>query len=284
LAQRRADPVQPERHVIVDISAYLGHWPFHPLRQRSAEDLIALMDRKGIDKAVVSSLDAIFYRNSQAGNEEMADEVQPHWDRLVPFATVNPTYAGWQEDVVRCHEELGMRGIRVYPYYHGYSLGDKCCAELLAVAGERSLPVAISLRMEDRRQRHWLDTAEDLEPTEVVEVVLRFPGTSFMILNGKGDSAVWAPLRGANVVIGISRLSNLRLRAPPGDDSLTGLIACLGADKLAFATGIPIKYADPALLKVEILEADDSVKQAILWRNAARMLGQSDAGKALAIG
>ena len=185
---------------------------------------------------------------------------------------------------MRCHEELGMKGIRVYPYYHGYSLADECCAELLAVAGERNLPVAIPLRMEDRRQRHWMDTAEDLDPAEVVEAILRCPRVSFMILNGRGDTAVWAPLRDANVLMGISRLSNLRLRLPPADASLPGLIACLGADKLAFGTGIPIKYPDPALLKVEILEASDSVKQAILWRNATRVLAPSDGDEAVAGG
>ena len=124
--------------MIIDINAYLGHWPFHPLRHRAAGDLITLMDRKDIDQAVVSSLHAILYKNSQAGNEEMADEIGPHRDRLIPFATINPTYAGWRDDVERCHKELGMRGIRIYPSYHGYSLSDRSSVDLLAVAGEQA--------------------------------------------------------------------------------------------------------------------------------------------------
>lgn len=258
--------------MIIDINAYLGHWPFRPLRDRTAEALVTWMDRKGIDRAVVSSLDAILYKNSQAGNEELAAAVAPYPDRLIPFATINPTYAAWEEDLERCHTELGMKGTRIYPSYHGYTVQDRVLADLIAAAAGSDWPVAIPLRMEDRRQQHWMDTAEDIAAAAVAELVSRFPEAQFMILNGIGDAADWAPLAQARVLIDISRLSNLRLRPPPRDASIPALIAALGADKLAFGTGMPIKYPDPALLKVDILDADESVKERIRWRNAAEML------------
>ena len=152
---------------LIDINAYLGHWPFRRLRDSTAAELIALMDRKGISKAVVSSLDAIFYRNCQAGNEQLAAEVAPYPERLLAFATVNPTYAAWEEDVSQCQEAWGMKGIRMFPAYHGYTLHDASCDRLMALARERNLPVALPLRMEDRRQQHWMDTAEDVSPREV---------------------------------------------------------------------------------------------------------------------
>jgi predicted TIM-barrel fold metal-dependent hydrolase len=259
--------------MIIDINAYLGHWPFRPIPDGSAVQLLSLMDRKGIDVAVVSSLDAILYKNSQAGNEALAAEIASHRDRFIPLATINPTYAAWREDVAYCQEGLGMAGIRIYPAYHGYSLNGPECDQLLGLAAERGLPVAIPLRMEDRRQRHWRDTAEDISPAEIAATIERFPGVSFMILNGIGDTETWANLKDREVLIDISRLSNLRRRPGSRDVSIPALIESLGADKLAFGTGIPIKVPDPALLKLEILEASPEVKEAIAWRNAARVLG-----------
>jgi len=260
---------------VIDINAYLGHWPFRRLRGNTAAELVALMDRKGISAAVVSSLDAILYKNCQAGNEDLAADVAAYPERLIPFATVNPTYAAWEEDVAHCQEVWGMKGLRIFPAYHGYTLRDDACAKLMAVARERDLPVALPLRMEDRRQQHWMDTAEDISPRDVGELVGRFPDVKFMVLNGIGDPVDWATFRDAQVLIDISRLSHLRLRALPRDVSIPTLIDQLGADKLAFGTGIPISYPDPALLKVDILEADEGVKEQLCWRNAAQMLGLS---------
>jgi len=62
--------------MIVDVNAYLGHFAFRRLRHNTAASLLALMDVKKIDRAVVSNVGAITYRNSQAGNEEVAEEVQ----------------------------------------------------------------------------------------------------------------------------------------------------------------------------------------------------------------
>ena len=62
--------------MIVDVNAYLGHFAFRRLRHNTGASLLALMDAKRIDKAVVSSAGAITYRNAQAGNEEVAEEVR----------------------------------------------------------------------------------------------------------------------------------------------------------------------------------------------------------------
>src|SRR5690606_38257892 len=115
------------------------HFAFRPLRHNTAAALLRLMDAKGIDRAVVSSASAITYRNAQAGNEEVAAEVGPHRDRLIPFAVINPAYAGWRDDLEACHEGMGMRGLRLYPAWHNYRLSDPCCLELVRAATERGL-------------------------------------------------------------------------------------------------------------------------------------------------
>ena len=122
--------------MLIDVNAYLGHFAFRHLRYNTAEELLKLMDEKEIDKAIVSSASAITYRNAQSGNEELFEEVKGHEDRLIPFAVINPAYAGWEDDLRMCHE-LGMRGLRLYPKWHNYNLTDICCIELIEAAVER---------------------------------------------------------------------------------------------------------------------------------------------------
>ncbi len=50
------------------------------------------------------------------------------------------------------------------------------------------------------------------------------------------------------------------------------LIHNLGPDRLVFGSGMPLKYPDPALLKIEVLDAPQQVKQQILGANAARLI------------
>ena len=57
--------------MIIDLNASVGHYPFRRLAHSEARALLGAMDRHGIDRAVVVSLHAVFYRDSHEGNEEL---------------------------------------------------------------------------------------------------------------------------------------------------------------------------------------------------------------------
>ena len=249
--------------MIVDTNAYLGPYAFRRLR---------LMDRNGIDKAIVSSASAITYRNTQSGNKEVAAAVKPHRDRLLPFAVISPAYALWQDDLKICHEEFGMTGLRLYPKWHNYACADKACLDLIRLATERTMVVSIPVRVEDYRQRSWLVDVPDVPLGEITTLVKACPRARFFILNGAGFTG--SPLGQkdsglpANYWIEISRLSATLA------DEMGTLIARLGAERIVFGSGMPFKYPDPALLKLEVLDAPESVKERIRGRNAEALLAK----------
>lgn len=256
--------------MIVDVNAYLGHFAFRRLRYNTAASLLALMDSKRIDKAVVSCAGAITYRNSQAGNEEVAEEVRGHSDRLIPFAVINPFYAGWQEDLKICHEEFGMAGLRLYPKWHNYQLSSPCCRELVNAATERGMAISIPIRVEDNRQRSWLLSVPDVPLEEIVELVKTHPKARFVLLNG--ISYTGCPLGRkdnglpSNYAIELSRLSAVLA------NELGQLITNLGAERVMFGTGMPFNYPDPALVKLEVLDASEADKEKIRSQNAITWL------------
>jgi len=256
--------------MIVDVNAYLGHFAFRQLRHNTTDLLIALMDAKRIDKAVVTSAAAITYRNAQAGNEELVAEIKSHRDRLIPFAVINPFYAGWQDDLKICQEDFGITGLRLYPKWHNYQLSDPQCGELVNAATERGMAISIPLHVEDNRQQSWLLNIPDIPLEEIVELVKAHPKARFLLLNGLGYTR--SPLGRkdsglpSNYVIELSRLSAVLA------NELGQLIADLGADRVVFGTGMPFNYPDPALLKLEVLDAADADKEKIRGQNAARWL------------
>jgi predicted TIM-barrel fold metal-dependent hydrolase len=257
--------------MIIDVNAYLGHYAFRRLRHNTADSLLKLMDSHKIDKAVVSSASAITYRNPQAGNEELAAEVKPHRDRLIPFGVINPSYAGWVDDLRACRDDFGMRGLRLYPWWHNYTLSDRCCTALIHAATALKMVISIPIRVEDPRERSWLVNVPDVPLDEIVALVKAVPDARFLLLNGLGYRNSPLGKRGsglpANYAIEISRLSALL-------DNETGyLIGELGAERIVFGTGMPFNYPDPALLKLEVLTASQDQKEKILWRNAATWLG-----------
>lgn len=257
--------------MILDANAYLGHFAFRPLRHNTAESLLRLMDAKHIDRAVVSSASAITYRNPQAGNEELFAEVKSRRDRFIPFAVLNPFYAGWQDDLKICQEDLGMSGLRLYPKWHNYQLSDRCCLDLANAATERRMVISIPVRVEDNRQRSWLANVPDVPLAELAALVKLCPKARFVFLNGLGYAR--SPLGRqdnglpANYLLEISRLSALL------ENELGQLLTNLGAARLVFGTGMPFNYPDPALLKLEVLAASQEDKAKISGQNLAQWLG-----------
>jgi predicted TIM-barrel fold metal-dependent hydrolase len=255
--------------MIIDTNAYLGSYAFRQLRHNTADGLLKLMDAKGIAKAWISSAAAVTYRNVQPANEELAEAVRKRRDRLIPLAVINPFYAGWQDDLTACKEQLGMKGLRLYPKWHNYSLSDKCCLELVDAATALGMFITIPIRVEDYRQRSWLVDVKDLTLAEIEPLIKAKPQARFVLLNGLGYTA--SPLGKknsglpANYWIEISRLSALMA------NEIGALASALGAERIVFGSGMPFNAPDPALVKMEVLKMSQKDKERIRWQNAAAL-------------
>ncbi len=253
-----------------DSNAYLGHWFARQIRHNTAPELVALMDENNIDKACVGSLSAIMYRNSQPGNEELAEEIADYRDRLVPFGVINPDYADWEYDLDWCLNEMGTKGIRIYPQYHNYTLADSCCAELCQACQERGLVVTLIQRQVDYRQSHWMVDAPDLVLNDIAQLCADHPEVNFMILNGAGFAGsrfvTEADTLPGNCYVEISRSSVFIGK------EMKQVIEAMGAERVLFGTGIPMKYPGPAFLKMQHIETSEENKQKILGENLAKLL------------
>ncbi len=252
--------------MLIDINTWVGPWPFRQLDNATVTGLLKRMDRKGIDRAVVAHAAAPMYRNPHSANEELHRQVRRHTDRLLPVASLRPAFPGWEEDLRRCHEDFGFVGLRLYPQYHEYHLTDAPALELIDRAHERGLFLQVPQRIEDRRTSHPWDLARDLGADELVAAVLARPKVGWMFLNASGLPAAQLP-KEARYVVDISRLTAVLQR------NMQQILDDGGNNRLAFGTGMVFKVADPALLKLDILDRGKGVRDGIAWRNAARLMG-----------
>jgi len=256
--------------MIIDVNACLGHYPFRQLRFNTAEKLVGLMDRNGIDRAVVSSLHSVFYRDAHRGNEELLEAIKPHGSRFIPIATVNPKYVGWERDLAQSVEQWKVKAVTLVPEHHGYTLTDEHGRAALARIAQHGVPVMLMQRFEDLRQRHHWDRTEELPVRSLLEAARAHPSLKFLLVN-------WLGLDGARLVDagmkGRCLIDFARTQMVYRKDALR-LIDTLGVEAMAFGSHMPFDYVGPSLVKLaNVQQLRPKDYEAIAWRNAARFLG-----------
>lgn len=260
--------------MLIDCNASVGHWPFKQLQYSTCETLLGRMNQFGVDASVVSNLNGIFYKNTQPANEELYAEIQSkkqYRDRFIPFAVINPIFNGWRHDLEVSATKLGMRGIRLYPLYHGYDLENPACIELVKSARDRDLPIALTLRMVDSRVSSWLDIEKEWALKDVMPIIKAVPDAKYLILNvangiqvGEAETQL---LKKANVILDTSGR---------GIATLPQLLQTYSPEKFAFGTHSPILDYLSGLLRIESMtnaEADAKTKELLRAGNIRKMLG-----------
>jgi predicted TIM-barrel fold metal-dependent hydrolase len=244
-----------------DINACFGHWPFWELRHKTADDLIAHMDRNGIDRAAVISLRGLL-ADWRAGNEETLAAAERYPARLVPTATVSPFRHGDGAELKRL-VAAGMRAVRLVPTFHNYQLDDEFVDDICRAAASCGIPVMIATRP----MMNWRFQPVPLETIRAVTE--RHAGTTFL-LSGPNylvefQALVRIMAQCDNVVVEISCLQ--------GFGAVARLVREVGADRVLFGTGAVLHYAGCNVAKLDHAEIADQQRRAIAAENACRLLG-----------
>lgn len=245
----------------VDINACFGHWPYWDLPHKTAEDLIGLMDRNGIEKAAVLSLRGMLV-DWKAGNDETLAAAARHPGRLMPVATLSP-FMGGNGDEMRRLADAGMRGVRLYPSFHSYSLDSDFTDDVCRAAAERRIPVMIPTRP----MMNWRFKTVAIE--SIGTLAARHAATSFIV-------------SGPNYLIEYQALVKVMRQCPnvsyeisclQGFNSVANLVGQVGADRVLFGTGAALNYPACNVAKLDHAELEAGHREAVASANAIRVLG-----------
>lgn len=73
----------------------------------------------------------------------VAEFVKQDPRRLIGFLSLDPTQPGWQDEMRRGHQSLGLRGIKLMPMYAGFRPDDRAIDPLWEYAQSNRLPVLL---------------------------------------------------------------------------------------------------------------------------------------------
>jgi predicted TIM-barrel fold metal-dependent hydrolase len=269
-----AEPAGPE---IIDTNVHLFQWPFRKLKYDRTDALVAKLRKHRITRAWAGSFEAILHKQLDQINRRLADECSTRGNgTLLPIGSVNPAWADWEEDLRRCHEQYQMKGVRLYPAYHGYALDHAEFARLIAEAARRGLFVQIVLRMEDERVHHQAIAIGAVNVAPLVDVLKNTPKAKVQLINSAG------PLLGNNVESLVRETQvTFDIAATEGNGGVGRLIegknysyrGAIPVERLLFGSHAPYFPCESALFK--LFESPLSLEQLgkLMNGNAQRLIG-----------
>jgi hypothetical protein len=235
----------------VDPSVFVGPYPFRDVPHPEPAYLLRVMDREEIGHAWVGALLAPFVRDPKDTNAFTVRLLEHYRDRMSPAPAVNPALAGWEAELDNAFD-VGAKAIRTYPSHWQLAPGHTGLRELAIAAGERKLPVILTVRFEDLRQRDARDTAGDLIP-QVVRTLARLGPSVRLIVSAAGKDFIeevhWGltPEEQARVSWDISWVWG------PPEDHLAKLFRTIGAERFIFGSQWPLRLVQSPVANLELL-------------------------------
>lgn len=267
LASPRLNAAAPAPVQLIDTNVYLGHWPFRRVLLDEPAALVAKLREQGVTEAWTGSLDALLHKDISGVNARLAADCDRHGRGLLaPVGAINPRLAGWAEDMRRCVEVHRMRGIRLHPNYHGYTLAEPLATQVLERAAGLGLLVQISVSMEDERTIHPLVNVPPVDTTPLLSLMKQLPTLRVQLLNA--FRTVRLPqaisLAAQRVAFDIAMLD--------GVEGIANLLKRIPAKHLCFGSYSPVFYFESAALKLRESVFSDAQIEAVRASSARQLM------------
>ena len=244
----------------IDVSAFLGAYPYRRVPGTSPDALREAMDRVRIDAAWVSHLPSLFWHAPAVGNLWLYETVAKE-RRFKPVPAVHPGVRGWEE-VLGEAADRGAPVVRCDPTYYGLDPTGPEMRVLVAACGAAQLGLMMAVRVEDSRQRHPHDHAAEL-PAAAVRALIRSDEDVRLVITHADRAFIEevhfgsTPQEAARIWWDISWIWG------PPEDHLATLIATIGVERFVFGTGQPLRIPETSVAKLDLLELAPEQRAAI---------------------
>lgn len=312
----RMDPTSADRADVELMKTILSGvpWGRYLVHQLLDLDTVRLeaMDAAHIDQAILSLVapgvqvlpPERSHEVAQRTNDLLAERVRAHPTRFVGMATVDPTHPRLAADEVRrCVEELGFRGVMINSHSRGVYLDDPSCRPLLEAietagvplylhprnppGGNRSLHLANDRRITDVMWGFHAETGRHVARLLVSGVLDELPDLR-ILLGHLGEGLPMLLFRmdwTARINYALERSPSETFRHhfavttsgmfddPIAQASLDMCLEVLGPERILFAADHPFARAAEATAAVARSRLSHDQLEAVAWRNAVTWFG-----------
>jgi predicted TIM-barrel fold metal-dependent hydrolase len=238
---------------MIDCAAYIGPYPFRHLPHPDADVLVRVLEREGLSGAWVGYLPSPWQRDPAPGNDALFHALAPY-PSLRPAPTIRPDWPGWEralEDVV----SRGASAVRAYPMHWGMGANDPMMRALALACGEIGVPLLLTVRFEDLRQRSSLDVAGDLTAAHV-RALARAGSRVRLVVVGAGremlEETHWGLTPDEQ---GRVHWDFAWIWGPP-EDHLAHLFRTVGAERFVYGTHWPLRLTQGPRANLDLLPAE----------------------------
>jgi uncharacterized protein len=249
-----------------DADLLAGHYPFrrfpHP-----AQDPLQIkeyLQARGITRACISSLHAIFYTDPQQGNDELLPAVCKD-DFYIPVAVINPSLPNWRRGLAKSREEYGVKVVRLVPSYHQYAIAAPVTLEAIQELSQQGLLVTIVKRIEDERMHHSLMKVPAVDNAAILKAATTVD--SALLLHGAYLGELAELAAAPNILFDIAFVETI--------NTLARATEIVPATRLLFGSHAPFFYPEAAISKVHLWQAGIVERSQVAFANLTGLLGVS---------
>ena len=254
---------------VADAHTHLFLEPTSVYRRRvrfTAEDLVASMDRDGIDLAVVIARPTEHLRIDELRtlHERTAEAIERHAHRLVGFCWAAPRLGvAGVDEVRRCLRDLGYAGIKLHPSQEQFNIDDDEVQPYAACAREYGVPITVHTQLAVRGSEPW----------RMLPLAERFPDVTFVMAHLGGDGGMVQTLAAAKIAAECPNIA-VEVSTTVSDPGATylGPAELLGPERVLFGSDAPLHQAALNLLKLDLVEMPDEWRALISGGNLLRLL------------
>ncbi len=236
----------------IDVNAWIGGYPFREVPHPEPAVLTRVLAREGFGGAWVGHLPGAFHRDPGPSNRALYSALSPFRDVLHPTPIVRPDWPGWRQTLAEA-VHAGAPAVRVYPAQWALGPGHPALGELAVACGEVGVVLHVTVRFEDLRQRHQLDSAGDV-PAATLRALARISGSrAHMVVAGASRELIeethWGltPDEQARVWYDFDWVWG------PPEDHFAHLVETLGPARLAWSSWWPLRLTQQSRALVDLL-------------------------------
>ena len=246
---------------IIDVNAGAGFWPTQHFSVHTPDELDRFYQMDGIDEVWLSAVESILFPEPDTFDFRLFGKIAG-LPRFRPVKTVHPILGNWRRS---CEEALAgfpVVALKVFPNYHGYSLGSGPGDALCHFARERNLPLLESMRVNDERNQPSCMEVTGVPAEDIVRLSLRHPENRIHALCAYMHELKVLATGSPNLMVDLSFL----------DDAETIATASrfIAPQRIVFGTHAPFLHVRAAALKLAHGALDATVHAAIAHNNVLK--------------
>ena len=245
---------------------------FSKMKAQTLEEIVADLDRHGVVKAVITGRDCETTYASKSNNPSVIEFVRQYPDRFIGFAGLDP-HKGMRavRELRLAVEEQGLKGAAIDPYLAQIYVNDAKYYPIYAKCCELDIPVVITTGPATLVPNAVID---HVAPRYIDFVARDFPELKIVVSHGGYpwvNEMIIVAQRNQNVYLELSEYEFF-----PMSEAYVQAVNTIISDKVLYASAHPFVDFKAALENYAKLPLKPEVREKVMYKNAARLLGLAE--------